>query len=73
MADVFEGFGGVLAADVEEDFFAAPISFIVKHQPIFIRTEYVGLRPSFPISITWILLLDCVICRIEASGGWSVF
>ena len=26
VADVFEGFGGVLAADVEEDFFAAAIS-----------------------------------------------
>jgi hypothetical protein len=25
MADVFEGFGGVLAADVEEDFFAASV------------------------------------------------
>jgi hypothetical protein len=23
VADVFEGFGGVLAADIEEDFFAA--------------------------------------------------
>lgn len=25
VADVFEGFGGVLAADVEEDFFAASV------------------------------------------------
>ena len=28
VADIFEGFGGVLAADVEEDFFAAAVCFI---------------------------------------------
>ncbi len=27
VADVFEGFGGVLAADVEEDFFAAAVGW----------------------------------------------